>query len=76
MSMCRTCDPLPISSSPQRPCVESWFGIIGRLVARVALKRVDVELVAVNDPFVSVVYTVCKFYYLIASVVESSFGGF
>ncbi|KAA8541387.1 hypothetical protein F0562_025343 [Nyssa sinensis] len=28
------------------------FGRIGRLVARVALQRNDVELVAVNDPFI------------------------
>ncbi|KAK6148119.1 hypothetical protein DH2020_019031 [Rehmannia glutinosa] len=32
------------------------FGRIGRLVARVALQRDDVELVAVNDPFISVDY--------------------
>ncbi|CAL5331643.1 unnamed protein product [Camellia sinensis] len=29
------------------------FGRIGRLVARVALQSVDVELVAVNDPFIT-----------------------
>lgn len=34
------------------------FGRIGRLVARVALQRDDVELVAVNDPFISVEYMV------------------
>ncbi|KAK4716027.1 hypothetical protein R3W88_014365 [Solanum pinnatisectum] len=32
------------------------FGRIGRLVARVALQRDDVELVAVNDPFISTDY--------------------
>nr|GEW70364.1 glyceraldehyde-3-phosphate dehydrogenase [Tanacetum cinerariifolium] len=32
------------------------FGRIGRLVARVALQRDDVELVAVNDPFITVDY--------------------
>ncbi|KAI3768063.1 hypothetical protein L2E82_18495 [Cichorium intybus] len=32
------------------------FGRVGRLVARVALQRDDVELVAVNDPFISVEY--------------------
>ncbi|MFS7961470.1 hypothetical protein Hanom_Chr16g01517841 [Helianthus anomalus] len=63
-----TCDPLPLSSSPQRACVESCEST--------GHQRVDVELVAVNDPFVSVVYTVCKFYYRIASIVESSLGGF
>ncbi|GJW62633.1 glyceraldehyde-3-phosphate dehydrogenase, cytosolic, partial [Tanacetum coccineum] len=36
---------------------ESWgFGRIGRLVARVALQSDDVELVAVNDPFITTVY--------------------
>ena len=35
------------------------FGRIGRLVARVALQSNDVELVAVNDPFISTDYMVC-----------------
>jgi glyceraldehyde 3-phosphate dehydrogenase len=34
------------------------FGRIGRLVARVILQRNDVELVAVNDPFITVDYMV------------------
>lgn len=34
------------------------FERIGRLVARVALKRDDVELVAVNDPFITTDYMV------------------
>ena len=34
------------------------FGRIGRLVARVALQRDDIELVAVNDPFINVDYMV------------------
>lgn len=34
------------------------FGRIGRLVARIALQRDDVELVAVNDPFISTEYMV------------------
>lgn len=34
------------------------FGRIGRLVARIALQRDDVELVAVNDPFISTDYMV------------------
>ena len=36
----------------------SGFGRIGRLVARVALQSNDVELVAVNDPFISTDYMV------------------
>ncbi|KAG5221979.1 glyceraldehyde phosphate dehydrogenase family protein [Salix suchowensis] len=32
------------------------FGRIGRLVARIALQRDDVELVAVNDPFITTDY--------------------
>ncbi|OMO93566.1 Glyceraldehyde-3-phosphate dehydrogenase, type I [Corchorus olitorius] len=38
-------------------------GEIGRLVARVALQRDDVELVAVNDPFISVEYMTYMFKY-------------
>uniref|UniRef100_A0A453P0P4 Glyceraldehyde 3-phosphate dehydrogenase NAD(P) binding domain-containing protein n=1 Tax=Aegilops tauschii subsp. strangulata TaxID=200361 RepID=A0A453P0P4_AEGTS len=34
------------------------FGRIGRLVARVALQSPDVELVAVNDPFITTDYMV------------------
>jgi len=34
------------------------FGRIGRLVARVALQRDDIELVAINDPFISTDYMV------------------
>lgn len=37
------------------------FGRIGRLVARVALQRNDVELVAVNDPFITTDYMVNVF---------------
>ncbi|PWA96398.1 glyceraldehyde-3-phosphate dehydrogenase C2 [Artemisia annua] len=36
------------------------FGRIGRLVARVALQRDDVELVAVNDPFITTDYMACS----------------
>ncbi|XP_031480010.1 glyceraldehyde-3-phosphate dehydrogenase, cytosolic [Nymphaea colorata] len=39
------------------------FGRIGRLVARVALQRNDVELVAVNDPFINTDYMVYMFKY-------------
>ncbi|GAU44994.1 hypothetical protein TSUD_184950 [Trifolium subterraneum] len=39
------------------------FGRIGRLVARVALKRDDVELVAVNDPFITTDYMTYMFKY-------------
>jgi glyceraldehyde 3-phosphate dehydrogenase len=38
--------------------VASGFGRIGRLVARVALQSDDVELVAVNDPFITTDYMV------------------
>ena len=34
------------------------FGRFGRLVARVALERDDIELVSVNDPFISTDYMV------------------
>ncbi|XP_044501842.1 glyceraldehyde-3-phosphate dehydrogenase, cytosolic-like [Mangifera indica] len=39
------------------------FGRIGRLVARVALQRDDVELVAVNDPFITTDYVTYMFKY-------------
>jgi len=39
------------------------FGRIGRLVARVALTRDDIELVAVNDPFISTDYMNYMFKY-------------
>jgi len=38
--------------------VGAGCGRIGRLVARVALQSDDVELVAVNDPFISIDYMV------------------
>ncbi|KAL5997360.1 hypothetical protein ACLOJK_008290 [Asimina triloba] len=41
----------------------SGFGRIGRLVARVILQRNDVELVAVNDPFISTDYMTYMFKY-------------
>lgn len=37
---------------------DAGFGRIGRLVARVALQSEDVELVAVNDPFITTEYMV------------------
>jgi glyceraldehyde 3-phosphate dehydrogenase len=39
------------------------FGRIGRLVARVAAERDDIELVAVNDPFMDLGYMVYMFKY-------------
>ncbi|KAJ7956089.1 Glyceraldehyde-3-phosphate dehydrogenase [Quillaja saponaria] len=39
------------------------FGRIGRLVARVVLQRDDVELVAVNDPFITTDYMTYMFKY-------------
>jgi glyceraldehyde 3-phosphate dehydrogenase len=39
------------------------FGRIGRLVARVALARDDIELVAINDPFITPEYMAYMFKY-------------
>lgn len=39
------------------------FGRIGRLVARVVLQRNDVELVAINDPFITTDYMTYMFKY-------------
>lgn len=47
------------------------FGRIGRLVARIALQRDDVELVAINDPFISTDYMV--YMYFIHFLLKSTF---
>lgn len=47
---------------------DEGFGRIGRLVARVALQSDDVELVAVNDPFITTDYMVCMLTCLFALV--------
>ncbi|SCV99615.1 LAFE_0C08614g1_1 [Lachancea fermentati] len=39
------------------------FGRIGRLVMRIAMARKDVEVVAINDPFISVDYAAYMFKY-------------
>jgi glyceraldehyde-3-phosphate dehydrogenase/erythrose-4-phosphate dehydrogenase len=39
------------------------FGRIGRLVARVALTRSDIEVVAINDPFLDPKYAAYQFQY-------------
>ncbi|KAI5407818.1 Glyceraldehyde-3-phosphate dehydrogenase [Lathyrus oleraceus] len=49
--------------SPKIKIGINGFGRIGRLVARVALKRDDVELVAVNDPFITTDYMTYMFKY-------------
>ena len=49
------------------------FGRIGRLVARVALQSDDVELVAVNDPFITTDYMVlCHFTNLVCCMYRSN----
>lgn len=44
------------------------FGRIGRLVLRIATSRDDIDVVAVNDPFVDAKYMVC------ISLVDDPFG--
>lgn len=39
------------------------FGRIGRLVLRIAMSRDDVEVVAINDPFIDAKYMVRKHIY-------------
>ncbi|CAN6245012.1 unnamed protein product, partial [Urochloa humidicola] len=58
----------PPSSQPLIPMAPikigiNGFGRIGRLVARVALQSDDVELVAVNDPFITTDYMTYMFKY-------------
>ena len=36
------------------------FGRIGRLVLRAALERSDIEVVAINDPFIEAEYLACS----------------
>lgn len=47
--------------------VGAGFGRIGRLVARVALQSDDVELVVVNDRFISTDYMVWSLGYCVSS---------
>ncbi|KAJ4973274.1 hypothetical protein NE237_006448 [Protea cynaroides] len=49
--------------SPKIKIGINGFGRIGRLVARVVLQRDDVELVAVNDPFITTDYMTYMFKY-------------
>ncbi|KAL8465800.1 hypothetical protein ACS0TY_035055 [Phlomoides rotata] len=46
----------PTPRTPATATQSRGFGRIGRLVARVALLSDDVELVAVNDPFITTDY--------------------
>jgi glyceraldehyde 3-phosphate dehydrogenase len=50
-------------ASPKIKIGINGFGRIGRLVARVALQRDDIELVAVNDPFITTDYMTYMFKY-------------
>ncbi|KAF3793678.1 Glyceraldehyde-3-phosphate dehydrogenase [Nymphaea thermarum] len=54
---------VPVPSGKKIKIGINGFGRIGRLVARVALQRNDVELVAVNDPFINTDYMVYMFKY-------------
>ncbi|KAD3641105.1 hypothetical protein E3N88_30329 [Mikania micrantha] len=47
----------------QHQLLQARFGRIGRLVARIALQSDDVELVAVNDPFITTDYMIYMFKY-------------
>ncbi|CAL5399249.1 unnamed protein product [Camellia sinensis] len=53
----------PVGSDKKIKIGINGFGRIGRLVARVALQRNDVELVAVNDPFIATDYMTYMFKY-------------
>ncbi|KAL4201029.1 hypothetical protein AMTRI_Chr02g214130 [Amborella trichopoda] len=51
------------STGPRTKIGINGFGRIGRLVLRVATKRDDVEVVAVNDPFIDAKYMAYMFKY-------------
>lgn len=44
------------------------FGRIGRLVARAALEHPEVQIVAINDPFMDLEYMVCIFAFFYCSL--------
>ncbi|KAL2629614.1 hypothetical protein R1flu_014300 [Riccia fluitans] len=60
--MAGSVEPATISSRKVKIGING-FGRIGRLVARAALERDDIELVAVNDPFISTDYMAYMFKY-------------
>ena len=49
------------------------FGRIGRLVMKAAVQKGGVEVVGVNDPFLTVEYMVCLVYYICTKVLCISF---
>ncbi len=55
---CCHCGPVGAEGKAKIKVGINGFGRIGRLVARVALERDDIELVAINDPFISPEYMV------------------
>jgi hypothetical protein len=56
--------PKQINPPPKqiKPKTKTGFGRIGRLVLRTTLSRDDVEVVAVNDPFIEGEYMVRRIY--------------
>jgi glyceraldehyde 3-phosphate dehydrogenase len=58
----RTFDCFAASSTGKAKVGINGFGRIGRLVMRAALERSDVEVVAVNDPFIDADYAVRQLY--------------
>ncbi|XP_038975400.1 glyceraldehyde-3-phosphate dehydrogenase, cytosolic-like [Phoenix dactylifera] len=64
---------ISLVSSPRSPWIKigiNGFGRIGRLVAKVALQSNDVELVAVNDPFITTDYMLSCIKYVTLVKVE------
>ena len=49
------------------------FGRIGRLVMKAAVQKGGVEVVGVNDPFLTVEYMVCLVYHVCTKVLCISF---
>jgi glyceraldehyde 3-phosphate dehydrogenase len=47
------------------------FGRIGRIVFRNSFSHDDVEVVAVNDPFIDPKYAVCRIHHNLASTARS-----
>ena len=49
------------------------FGRIGRLVMKAAVQKGGVEVVGVNDPFLTVEYMVCLMYHVCTKILCISF---
>jgi glyceraldehyde-3-phosphate dehydrogenase/erythrose-4-phosphate dehydrogenase len=63
-TLCCNCPRNPFGACPGGPhLVCAGFGRIGRLVMRATMLRPDIEVVAINDPFIDAEYMAYMFKY-------------